>query len=244
MTESSGQGTVDLLSYHRPLPAGAPPPSVGSRSFFPIPPLRRDPPTLGNRPNWWRRRRRHVRLMNGALRSVNWLAGFNVADTDQAQPHPSHDGFYGMLDGRVNDKEPRPVGYTPQAAFRELLAGRSDYLSRDPGSCVAPYNLADISWPSSASRAPLLVDMVGDVARRYLVEGEGERMLAEARELDATQARAKTGCHTDPRLGRSKRSMNRFLRDLQSRDLLNFTFTPKCIVGVFFVYKKCKKYSD
>ena len=67
-------------------------------------------------------------MANNAIASLNWMSGILMRDYERLVPDPPvHGEFYKDLEGLASCREPRLSGVTPQAAYRALLGGRSDY---------------------------------------------------------------------------------------------------------------------
>ena len=143
MTLSRAEGLGRPLPVIRSKPGAVPAASRGERSFFPIPLLAGNAPVVpvgGRRRRVVQADRRRRALVNGAIASLNWMSGFMTREYAHLEPEPNvHDDFYTTLDGLARCQETRLCGVTSQAAFRELLGGRSDYQDRSTGNNVAPF---------------------------------------------------------------------------------------------------------
>ena len=62
---------------------------------------------------------------------LNWLAGWR-SDGDVFDPNRVQRGVLGLVRGRVLDRAPPDDAPSPEAAFRELLRGRSVMIAKRP----------------------------------------------------------------------------------------------------------------
>ena len=162
MRLSRAEGLGRPLPVIRSKPGAVPAASRGKRSFFPMPVLAGHAPVVlvgCRRRRVVRADRRRRALVNGAIASLNWMSGFMTRDYAHLEPEPNvHDEFHMTLDDSARCQEPRLGGVTSQAAFRELLGGRSDYQDRSTRNNVAPFDIRRIAWPDSAATAPKVMD--------------------------------------------------------------------------------------
>ena len=160
MSDHGPGAMAELRADDRPRPGGTPAPSRGTRSFFPLPllpALPGQPPKSGHARKSFRVSRRCRKILNSGIASLNWLAGHDLAEYEGLAFEPStHAESLRYLEGLASCQEPKPAGLTPQAAFRALLAGRSDYQCRTTGITMAPYDIRLISWPETSQDAPSL----------------------------------------------------------------------------------------
>ena len=115
-----------------------------------------------------RARLNHVRRVNAALSSLNYLAGFKVHCTiGNGFYQPAVADIVARVEGLVKLQSSDPDALPPRAAFRELLKGRTGY--QDGGGCAssAPYQPDRVSFPESVREAPFVADLLPDVDRIF-----------------------------------------------------------------------------
>ena len=69
--------------------------------------------------------------VNKTVDALNWLAGWR-SDGDVFDPNRVQRGVLGLVRGRVLDRAPPDDAPSPEAAFRELLRGRSVMIAKRP----------------------------------------------------------------------------------------------------------------
>ena len=120
-----------------------------------------------------------------------------------------------------------------EAAFRELLKGRSEYTLGD-STTLAPFKLESVSMPDDLSCCRAVEDFLDTDSRRYLEWRE--RMLKTEEEM-AEHPPNEVIPYSDPALVNQPRKYLQFIKKLMSIDFLVWTRRPKCRVGTFFVWK-------
>ena len=187
----------------------------------------------------WRRARRLVQLVNKGISALNWLDGWTA---DQAQ----HGNFDDMAEETARFLEGLSMVQQPggeiagppelQAAYHELLRGRTGYGDSGGAGSLVAYQRGAVSLPDEIKGAPLVEEICGDRGRHFLV-GEGVRMLKPASDIDSSELAA-IPTYCDPTLLGSRKRYKTFIRDLHRRGLVVFVIYTKCQVGIFFVSKK------
>ncbi|CAK0824695.1 unnamed protein product, partial [Prorocentrum cordatum] len=159
------------------------------------------------------RRRREHELANGAIDSLNWLAGWEPADVG---PPRSLDAMGGK-----------------HASLSALLKGCSIYDTSGSPRNLASFVRERVSLPPSVVGCLQVDDIVGEAGRTYLKENQ-KRMRRPIEEIDFDNLPTP---YFDPLLKRNKKMYHNFLKDLSSRGLLLATLSPAEQAGLFFVKK-------
>ncbi|CAK0867094.1 unnamed protein product [Prorocentrum cordatum] len=213
----------------------------GDRDLFPLPRLARPPASRGGsraRIAGARRRREHE-LVNGAIDSLNWLAGW---EPDDVGPPRSLDAMGGKHAGivqwvasealRRQAAAPNPCP-SQEASLSALLKGCSIYDTSGSPRNLASFVRERVSLPPSVVGCFQVDDIVGEAGRTYLKENQ-KRMRRPIEEIDFDNLPTP---YFDPLLKRNKKMYHNFLKDLSSRGLLLATLSPAEQAGLFFVKK-------
>ncbi|CAK0820065.1 unnamed protein product, partial [Prorocentrum cordatum] len=221
-------------------------PQAGARDIFPLPLQEEVEGVLGAGHRGGRERRRllHGKVLNGAISSLNWLAGASVGSSTPLLSDMQLD-VVERIDGQVCDIVQPMRGeqlQPPYSALRELMRGRSPYLGGPPEDLLAPYRPGLPSLPDSISEAPELHELLRGRARQF-VEGQGERMLRDLDGVKEMLVRCPRVPFSEPSLVRSRRRYSDFVKDLVKRGLVSFSRTVVEMVGIFFVWKIGKERS-
>ncbi|CAK0899857.1 unnamed protein product [Prorocentrum cordatum] len=213
----------------------------GDRDLFPLPRLARPPASRGGsraRIAGARRRREHE-LVNGAIDSLNWLAGW---EPDDVGPPRSLDAMGGKHAGivqwvasealRRQAAAPNPCP-SQEASLSALLKGCSIYDTSGSPRNLASFVRERVSLPPSVVGCFQVDDIVGEAGRTYLKENQ-KRMRRPIEEIDFDNLPTP---YFDPLLKRNKKMYHNFLKDLSSRGLLLATLSPAEEAGLFFVKK-------
>ncbi|CAK0880972.1 unnamed protein product, partial [Prorocentrum cordatum] len=213
----------------------------GDRDLFPLPRLARPPASRGGsraRIAGARRRREHE-LVNGAIDSLNWLAGW---EPDDVGPPRSLDAMGGKHAGivqwvasealRRQAAAPSPCP-SQEASLSALLKGCSIYDTSGSPRNLASFVRERVSLPPSVVGCLQVDDIVGEAGRTYLKENQ-KRMRRPIEEIDFDSLPTP---YFDPLLKRNKKMYHNFLKDLSSRGLLLATLSPAEQAGLFFVKK-------
>ena len=168
------------------------------------------------------------------MQALNWMHGFDFTD-HSAVRRPSRiqteviERVCGLVDraGALGDLQ-HP--FTPEAALKSLLQGRSDYREPTSPIALAPFDLELISLPATLKEAPRAEDLLPESDRLYLKEQE--RMFRPDHEC---QEFFKP--YWDPALKHCPRKYRSFIKKLDSIDYLRYTLHPVEMAGIFFVKK-------
>ena len=158
-----------------------------------------------------------------------------------AGPNAMQQEVIDRVEGLMKVMEPTSRPPHTEAAYRELLKGRSVYEVESGNVNLAAYQEELLSVPDDVRDCPLVSDVLPAGARHYL-EAYHERMLRTPEEFEEAE---RTGPYIQPyfdaRLKYNKKAYYRFVQKLQAVGLLDFTLHPKEVVGVFFVWKSNKQ---
>ncbi|CAK0797401.1 unnamed protein product, partial [Prorocentrum cordatum] len=185
-----------------------------------------------------RARQHEVELVNRALRSLNWLAGFKGA---AASPSPGATTLdkHAALQQHLLREAHRRQAAAPQvmpraeAALRELLRGQSVYETDLAPRNLVSYLPGKVSLPDSVLDCRFIEDIVSPGCRSFLEENHKRMRL----EPESVNFDSMPRLYMDPVLKRNPKSYRTFLRDLAGRGLLGVTARPAESVGLFFVAK-------
>ena len=220
---------LDRDDLHGARPAGG--------AIFPLPfiqPTRRKSTSGRRQSQRFTRQFRTEFELSETLQALNWMHGFDFTDHSSSRPR-SHiqaeviERVSGLVDraGALGDLQ-HP--FTPEAALKSLLQGRSDYHEPASPIALAPFDLELISLPATLKEAPRAEDLLPESDRLYLEEQE--RMFRphhESREFFKP--------YWDPALKHSPRKYRSFIKKLDSIDYLKYTLHPVEMAGIFFVKK-------
>ena len=217
---------------------GKPPPSRKERDFFPLPVL-----PVQSTSGYSRRCRQRIQarnrpavVVNEAVETLNWMNGYGfetevVELRDEDNTGATAEVFARLTDlAHAMDAE---AEISSEAAFRELLKGRSEY-TLDGSTSLAPFKLESVSLPDSLAECRPVSDLCGDEGRRYLERRE--RMALSAEEMRDSPPE-EISPYTDPVLKHNRPLYLKFIKKLMGIDFLCWTRYPKCRAGVFFVWK-------
>ena len=214
-------------------------PSNFERDIFPLP-LLQEPFVKGlSRRSRKRQEQRNlpVRVRNEGAACLNWLAGFKQnSDAPSLSPGTSVGGMQGEVLDRIQDLAETMESdalINSEAAFTELLRGRSEYTLGD-STTLAPFKLESVSLPGCLADCKPIGQLVDDDSRRYLEERE--RMVKTDEEMKEYPPEDITP-YNDPSLINRPRLYHQFVKKLMGIDFLYWTRRPKSRVGVFFVWK-------
>ena len=131
---------------------------------------------------------------------------------------------------RAGDLGELQHSFTPEAALKSLLHGRSDYHEPACPIALAPFDLDLISLPATLKGAPRAEDLLPEDDCRFLKEQE--RMFRPEHESFEFFKP-----YWDPALKHCPRKYRSFIKKLDSIDYLRYTLNPVEMAGVFFVKK-------
>ncbi|CAK0883464.1 unnamed protein product, partial [Prorocentrum cordatum] len=241
MTEKAQPGEWAPPGWYHNLARASPlPPSDFERDLSPVPMMMAPGDSARGRRSQRRThaRQREVELVNRALRSLNWLAGFKGA---AASPSPGastldkHAALQQHLLREAHRRQAAAPGVMPkaEAALRELLRGQSVYETDSAPRNLVSYQPGKVSLPDSVLDCRFIEDIVSPGCRSFLEENH-KRMRLEPETVDFDSM---PRLYMDPVLKRNSKSYRTFLRDLAGRGLLGVTTRPAESVGLFFVAK-------
>ena len=128
-----------------------------------------------------RRARMMTKRANAAVTALNWMAGY--IDVKTFEPNAVQHEVLARVEGLVRDQEPTTACLTAEAAWKELLQGRSLYEDGGANANLAAYQEELLSMPSDTSRCPDIKDILPSDVHHYL-EAYQEQMLKEQHEID------------------------------------------------------------
>jgi len=128
----------------------------------------------------------------------------------------------------------------PHVAFRTLLQGRSLYGEVTASETLAPFVPGTVSLPSDISGAVDVGILGGSVCQVFL-DRNGERMRRSAEETAEDEDLKQLRVHSDPLLVGYRRRYSDFIKDMDSRSMLDWTLDPIEHVGIFFRVQKGKE---
>lgn len=168
------------------------------------------------------------------VQALNWLHGFDfTSQSCKGSMNPLQSQVVERIRGlveRAGDLGGLQHPFTPEAALKSLLQGRSDYHEPATPIALAPFNLELISLPASLKEAPHAEDLLPENDRLYLKEQE--RMF---RPDHVSHEFFKP--YWDPALKHSPHKYRSFIQKLHSIDYLRYTLHPVEMAGIFFVKK-------
>ena len=161
------------------------------------------------------------------------MAGYSFRDKDEspAGPNAMQQEVIDRVEGLMRVME--PTGRPPhiEAAYRELLKGRSVYEIESGNVNLAAYQEELLSVPDDVRDCPMVSDVLPAGARHYL-EAYQERMLRTPEEFEeAEKVGPRIQPYFDARLKYNKKAYYKFVQKLQAVGLLDFTLHPKGVVG-------------
>ncbi|CAK0882305.1 unnamed protein product [Prorocentrum cordatum] len=186
MTEKAQPGEWAPPGWYHNLARASPlPPSDFERDLFPVPMMAAPGGSARGRRSQHRTRarQREVELVNRALRSLNWLAGFKGA---AASPSPGattldkHAALQQHLLREAHRRQAAAPQVTPraEAALRELLRGQSVYETDLAPRNLVSYLPGKVSLPDSVLDCRFIEDIVSPGCRSFLEENH-KRMRLE-----------------------------------------------------------------
>ena len=189
---------------------------VELEQIFPLPAIHPPecPPGLGGHSRARHRiRKQFVEEANCSLEALNWYSGNRSGRRYCSVPTPLQSQVTARVEGLVEAMHDSAIVIpAPQAAFSELLRGRSCYdLQPSAGLNVARYTTAkNISLPTTLEGAPFLDEILPDSLHHFLGDAM-ERMLKTTEELDMGE---EIRAHWDHRLVSHRPAYLRLVRHL------------------------------
>jgi len=181
------------------------------------------------------RRSRRQRIdfeQSETLQALNWMHGFDFSDQSlTGTPSLLQADVITRVTGlveRAGDLGELQHSFTPEAALKSLLHGRSDYHEPACPIALAPFDLDLISLPATLKGAPRAEDLLPEDDCRFLKEQE--RMFRPEHESFEFFKP-----YWDPALKHCPRKYRSFIKKLDSIDYLRYTLNPVEMAGVFFV---------
>ena len=224
-------------------------PERSQREIFPLPPLRQlaGVDTCGSAS---RLVKRALRDANACLSALNWLSGckarspFLFATSASTRLPQRLAAIQHEVSARICrlcwERAEVELDLSPKEALLSLLRGRGLYESTTAYSTLAAYKSSAVSLPESVKGAAMLLDLLPEGARRFLV-GMEEKMLRNNREREELLESCGIQPYSDRRLVGSRREYSRFIRRLRDLGLVHFTRSPKESVGVFSSGRKRRR---
>ena len=219
---------------------------VELEQLFPLPTI--VPPkchqSLGGHARARHRIRRHfVGEANSAIDALNWYAGSRAGREVKTHEEltPLQQQVTARVEGLVEAMHDSTIAIpAPQAAFSELLRGRSCYDEQpSAGLNVARYTTAEnISLPASLNGAPFLDEILPTSLHQYLGDAM-ERMLKTTDELEMGE---EIRAHWDQRLASHRPAYVRLMRYLIRLGIVMpvKAGSAREQLGLFFVKKSGK----
>jgi hypothetical protein len=131
--------------------------------------------------------------------------------------------------------------FEPEEAFRSLLKGRSPYGEAGSAS-LAPFSDSRLSLPERVGDGPFVEDCCAEEVSILLKDFE-HRMLRPREEVEAmARIRGTVGCHVDPVLRHNQKVYAKLVKRSLACGLTSLTLQCRCEIGLFFVWKKTRKY--
>ena len=174
-------------------------------------------------------------VINEAAECLNWLNGKKgSAPSRTLDSIDSSSGAEKEVLCRLKDlAEAMDAGaeIQPEAAFKELLKGRSEY-TLDSSTSVKPFKLESMSLPSSLAGCRRVEELCDDAGRRYLERRE--RMLRSAEEMQEHPPDKINPC-VDPLLKHNRRQYLRFIHRLQEMTSSTFPNSQNIVLVPFLL---------
>ena len=215
--------------------------SIELANVFPLP-LMRAPPGRGRRAT---RRLRHARECNETLEGLNWFAGFmpNQPAENSFPCNAFQEKVWARVDQLVYEMGPPSETPSSQAAFQELLRGRSVYgIGADGGLSLATFRSpSQVSMSDDVASVPSVLDLVPD-SDHYFGQGM-QRMLRTCDDYkELCEKLGPVKVYTDRKLLASREKYLSLIRRLVESGLFRLLLEEDAIeqVSIFFVIKKGK----
>lgn len=217
---------------------GAASSSSKGRRLFPLPKFACPPAKWGVSRTVSKRRsgiQRMTENVNQVIDSLNWMAG--CKDASPIPLSSMQEDVLARLEGLVFDQKPSANVPSNEEALRELLKGGTPYDFGSSQETLASYQSELVSVPDSVKHCPRLEDVLPPDDLRYLEE-KSELMLRPKEKVD--ECREDRVPYWDPKLRFNKKEYNKLVQRLHEIGYFNYTLTPSCRVGVFFVWKSSR----
>lgn len=229
-----GSGNSAINEGHGQLrPGGRLQMSAAERKLFPLPFFARSNEKVGVSRSVKKRRQRLLRIQdncNEVVGALNWMAGFK---SDAASVRSSmHDDVLSRVEGLVRDQKPSGDILSPEEALGALLHGGSPYDWKPSAETLASYQADLLSIPEDVSGCPSLSSVLPEKDLIFLEENS-ELMLKEQDDVPGTLVEP----FWDPKLKFNLKAYGDLVKRLHNIGMFNYTRHPKCMVGVFFVWK-------
>lgn len=143
-----------------------------------------------------------------------------------------HDDVLSRVEGLVRDQKPSGDILSPAEARGALLHGGSPYDWKPSAETLASYQADLLSIPEDVSGCPSLSSVLPEKDLIFLEENS-ELMLKEQDDVPGTLVEP----FWDPKLKFNLKAYGDLVRRLHNIGMFNYTRHPKCMVGVFFVWK-------
>ena len=172
--------------------------------------------------------------LSETLQALNWMQGYGFCQQSLVRsPNLLQAEVIERVQGlveRAGDLGELQHPFSPEAALKSLLHGRSDYHEPTSPIALAPFDLELISLPATLKDAPRAEDLLPEEDLLYLKEQE--RMFRPEQEsLEFFKP------YWDPASKHNPRKYRSFIKKLDSIGYLKYTLNPTEMAGVFFVKK-------
>ena len=122
-----------------------------------------------------------------------------------------------------------------------LLRGAVDYSTGSADTTVAPYDSDHVSLPPDSKQSPFVGDLLETSGREFLERWQ-ETMVRSPSERAELDARLGQVCpFWDRMLKYNKKEYRRFVKELDTRGLIEWVTSPLEFAAFFFVWKKNMK---
>ena len=214
-------------------PGGRVLPDAAERKLFPLPFFASVNEKAGVSRSVKKRRQRLLRIQdncNEVVWALNWMAGCKAGTAPVKSS--MHDDVLSRVEGLVRDQKPSGDILAPEEALRALLHGGSPSDWKPSAETLASYQSDLLSIPEDVSGCPSLSSVLPEKDLIYLEE-KSELMLKGQDDVPGTLVEP----FWDPKLKYNMKAYGDLVRRLDKIGMFNYTLHPKCMVGVFFVWK-------
>ena len=176
--------------------------------------------------------------VNDVVDAINWMSGSGGSPSSVLPDSEIHASSLSDIRRLVEERqcESRNFILPERETIGALLKNSAAAYEGSDSSVggLVPFDHSRLSVPPDASKAPELSSLlVGRPASH--IEGFKESILNSSEEQDAVDASAsRPRLYHDPILSGSPKVYSKFIRELDSRGLINYTLNPMFHVTVFF----------
>lgn len=225
------------LGHTQLRPTGRALPKTRGRDLFPIPRFACPDEKLESSRSVRRRRLRLRRIYqdcNEVVDGLNWMAGCREEPSADRPVSLMHEEVLARVEGLVGDQEPRGALPTAEGALSALLHGSSPYDWKPSNETLASFQIDILSVPGDASMCPRLEEVAPEDCLEFLDE-KSELMLKSENEVPPEAQLVSP--YWDPKLKFNQKCYHQLVQRIHAAHLLNYTLQPKCMVGIFCVWK-------